>query len=78
MCAPEGLLSLIYSFNAQIKQIPATNQHFSLEQQPFFYQAYCCAGQDLKVNIFSVGNFLTTGYQTETNLFYHKIITSKR
>ena len=35
-----GLLSFVYSIDFQVRQIPATNHHFSCEK------SYCYVGQD--------------------------------
>ena len=44
-----GLWS-IHSINFQIRQIPATNQHFSTNNNPFYIKPYCCVGQQVEIS----------------------------
>ena len=69
-----GLWSFAYSINFQIRQIPATNHHFSCEKKPNIVWVKI---SEKKTPFFQVWDIVTTGKQIEKNLFCHWKNTSK-
>lgn len=67
-----GLWLLAYSYNFEIRKLPATKQHFSRNNNPFSIEptnAWVKISE--KTWIFYVWNLLTTSWQTERNWKIH-------